>query len=36
MKRYVQSDLARLERAGVRVRILGRREGLTKDVLSII
>ncbi len=36
MKSFVQSDLARLERAGVRVRILGRREGLTPDVLSII
>ena len=36
MKAYVQSDLARLDRAGVRVRILGRREGLTPDVMSII
>ncbi|HUO22984.1 MAG TPA: polyprenyl diphosphate synthase [Caulobacteraceae bacterium] len=36
MKSYVQNDLARLQRAGVRVRILGRREGLTSDVLSII
>jgi undecaprenyl diphosphate synthase len=36
MKGFVQSDLARLQRAGVRVRILGRREGLTPDVLNII
>jgi undecaprenyl diphosphate synthase len=36
MKNYVQSDLARLEKAGVRVRIIGSREGLTPDILSII
>ncbi len=36
MKAYVQTDLARLGRAGVRVRILGRREGLPADVLRII
>ncbi|MBV8593563.1 MAG: di-trans,poly-cis-decaprenylcistransferase, partial [Caulobacteraceae bacterium] len=28
MKAYFQSDLARLEREGVRVRIIGRRSGL--------
>jgi undecaprenyl diphosphate synthase len=36
MKAYVQSDLARLGRNGVRVHILGRREGLSSDILSII
>jgi undecaprenyl diphosphate synthase len=36
LKSYVQTDLARLERAGVRLRILGRREGLSPDILSII
>lgn len=36
MKHYVQSDLARLEREGVRVRVLGRRAGLAADVLEII
>jgi undecaprenyl diphosphate synthase len=36
LKTYVQSDLGRLGRAGVRVRILGRREGLSPDILSII
>jgi len=36
LKAYVQTDLARLGRAGVRVRILGRREGLPPDILDII
>jgi undecaprenyl diphosphate synthase len=36
LKAYVQTDLARLGRAGVRVRILGRREGLPHDILDII
>ncbi|MBQ1540592.1 di-trans,poly-cis-decaprenylcistransferase [Caulobacter sp. CCUG 60055] len=36
LKSYVESDLARLEREGVRVRILGRRAGLRPDVLEII
>ena len=36
MKAYVQTDLSRLQRAGVRVRILGRREGLSPDILRII
>lgn len=36
MKAFVQTDLARLGRAGVRVRILGRREGLPPDILGII
>ena len=36
MKAYFASDLARLERSGVRVRIVGRREGLTPDILAIV
>jgi undecaprenyl diphosphate synthase len=36
MKAYVQTDLARLGRGGVRVRIVGRREGLPADILAII
>jgi undecaprenyl diphosphate synthase len=36
LKAYVQSDLARLEREGVRVRVVGRREGLPKDILDVI
>lgn len=36
LKTYVESDLDRLCREGVRVRILGRRAGLRPDVLEII
>jgi undecaprenyl diphosphate synthase len=36
LKSYVQSDLARLEREGVRVRVIGRRTGLTPDILEVI
>ncbi len=36
LKAYVKTDLARLEREGVRVRIIGRREGLAPDILAII
>jgi len=36
LKAYVQSDLDRLEREGVRVRFLGRRDGLARDILQII
>lgn len=36
MKAYVESDLERLASEGVRVRILGRRTGLTPDILEII
>ncbi len=36
LKAYVQSDLDRLEREGVRVRFLGRRDGLAPDILQII
>lgn len=35
-KRYFQSDLARLEREGVRVRVLGRREGLSADLVKLL
>jgi undecaprenyl diphosphate synthase len=34
-KRYFQSDIARLEREGVRVRVLGRREGLSAELAAI-
>ena len=36
IKTYVESDLDRLHREGVRVRILGRRTGLKPDILEII
>jgi len=36
MKSYFASDLSRLERNGVKVRIVGRREGLSPDILHII
>lgn len=36
LKTYVESDLSRLEREGVRVRVLGRRTGLKPDILEII
>ncbi len=36
LKSYVESDLARLAREGVRVRIIGRREGLSADLLEVI
>ena len=36
LKAYVATDLARLEREGVRVRILGSRNGLSPDILQII
>ncbi len=36
MKLYFETDLGRLAREGVRVRIVGRREGLSRDVLDII
>jgi undecaprenyl diphosphate synthase len=36
LKTYVASDLARLEREGVRVHVIGRRDGLTPDVLEVI
>jgi undecaprenyl diphosphate synthase len=36
MKAYFASDLTRLERNGVKVRIVGRRENLSPDILSIV
>ena len=36
LKSYVDSDLERLHREGVRVRVLGRRDGLRSDVLETI
>ncbi len=36
LKSYVKSDLDRLEREGVHVRVLGRREGLPEDILEVI
>ena len=36
LKAYVQSDLERLARAGVRVRIIGRRTGLSPDIAEVI
>jgi undecaprenyl diphosphate synthase len=34
-KRYFESDLARLEREGVRVRVIGARQGLSRDLVQI-
>ena len=36
LKSYVQSDLERLDREGVRVHIIGRRDDLSDDVLAVI
>jgi undecaprenyl diphosphate synthase len=36
LKAYVQTDLDRLEREGVRVKVLGRRTGLKPDILEVI
>jgi len=36
MRTYVSSDLRRLERAGVRIRVLGRRAGLPEDIAALI
>ena len=35
-KRYFESDIVRLEREGVRVRVIGRREGLSNELVKII
>jgi undecaprenyl diphosphate synthase len=35
-KRYFETDIGRLEREGVRVRVIGRREGLSPDLVKII
>ena len=36
MKAYFHSDIVRLERSGVKVRILGRREGLEPEILKVV
>ena len=36
VRTYVASDLKRLEKAGVRLRVLGRRDGLPADIADII
>lgn len=36
LRSYVRSDLDRLDAAGVRIRVLGRREGLPQDILDLI
>ena len=36
LKAYFESDLGRLEREGVHVRIVGRRTGLEPDILDIV
>ncbi|HEY1559453.1 MAG TPA: polyprenyl diphosphate synthase [Caulobacteraceae bacterium] len=36
MKAYFQTDLSRLEREGVHVRVVGRRTGLDPDILEIV
>lgn len=36
LKAYVQRDLGRLKEAGVRVRILGQRDGLPADIASLV
>ncbi|MEE2524895.1 isoprenyl transferase [Hyphobacterium sp. HN65] len=36
MKRFVDADLAKLDREGVNIRIAGRREGLSADLLEIV
>jgi undecaprenyl diphosphate synthase len=35
-KRYFETDIGRLEREGVRVRVIGRRQGLSVDLVRII
>ena len=35
-KRYFETDLARLHREGVRVRVIGRRAGLSNELLKLI
>jgi undecaprenyl diphosphate synthase len=36
LERYIESDLADLQSEGVRVRVIGRREGLSKKICSLI
>jgi undecaprenyl diphosphate synthase len=35
-KRYFENDIVRLEREGVRVRVIGRRQGLSSELVRII
>ncbi|MBX3482193.1 polyprenyl diphosphate synthase [Phenylobacterium sp.] len=35
-KRYFETDLGRLEREGVRVRVIGQREGLPKELVRLV
>jgi undecaprenyl diphosphate synthase len=35
LRGYIKSDLDRLDRAGVRVRVLGQREGVPPDILTL-
>jgi undecaprenyl diphosphate synthase len=36
LRGFIRSDLARLDRAGVRVRVLGEREGVPADILALM
>lgn len=36
LKRYIEADLAELHQSGVRVRVLGRRDGLQPQIASLI
>jgi len=36
LKRYIRSDLDTLHEAGVRIRIIGEREGLSRDILALL
>src|SRR6478609_5896123 len=36
LRRFIRNDLADLHRDGVRVRIIGEREGLDADILSLL
>ena len=36
MREYIEADLERLKREGVRIRILGTRKGLSNDILKLV
>ncbi|MGX6648027.1 polyprenyl diphosphate synthase [Maricaulaceae bacterium MS644] len=36
LRRYVEADLERLTGEGVRIRVIGRREGLSRELLNIV
>lgn len=36
LRGFIRSDLARLDRAGVRIRVLGEREGVPSDILTLM